>query len=128
MHAQFLASANTGYTATAIGGLGLLVDAPSISGAGTIAFGLISGITINNQGTTKAPASYGVKVEAQSGSTNSYSIYTDAGTVRLMASAADKLGFHGVTPVAQQVLPTGASKTVDEVITFLQTIGLCKQA
>lgn len=41
---------------------------------------------------------------------------------------AEKLAFLGATPVAQQVLPTGAGRTVDDVITFLQTVGLCKQA
>lgn len=128
LHAQASASANGGYTATALGMYGVLVDSFVASGAGTLSFGETVGVAINNQGTTKAPASYGIKVADQSGSTNSYSIYTGAGTVRLMASATDKLGFHGVTPVVQQVLPTGASKTVDEVITFLQTIGLCKQS
>lgn len=39
-----------------------------------------------------------------------------------------KLGFYAATPVTQQVLATGASHTVDDVITFLQTIGLCKQS
>ena len=45
-----------------------------------------------------------------------------------MASDSDKLGFHGATPVVQQVLATGAGATVDDVIGFLQTIGLCKQS
>jgi hypothetical protein len=46
----------------------------------------------------------------------------------LCKNASAKLSFHNVTPVVQQVLATGAGKTVDEVITFLQLIGLCKQA
>jgi hypothetical protein len=39
-----------------------------------------------------------------------------------------KLGFYGVTPVARQVLATGAGRTVDDVITALQNLGLVKQS
>jgi hypothetical protein len=38
------------------------------------------------------------------------------------------IGFLGATPVGRQVLATGASHTVDDVITLLQTLGLCKQS
>lgn len=83
------------------------------------------------------------------GGTN-YAIYTGAGTVRLgdslqLADAANvvlgtttgskigtstsqKLAFWNSAPAAQQVLATGAGKTVDNVITFLQSIGLCRQS
>lgn len=40
----------------------------------------------------------------------------------------DGLGFYNATPVAQQVLATGAGATVDNVISLLQTLGLCKQS
>lgn len=43
-------------------------------------------------------------------------------------ATGQKIGFWGVTAVVQQVLATGAAATVDNVITFLQTIGLCKQS
>ncbi len=128
MHSQFLATANAGYTASAIGAYGLLVDAPGMTGAGTLSFGLIAGIVINNQGTGKAPTSYGLKIENQSGSATGYAIYTDTGTVRLMGADSDKIGFHGVTPVARQLLATGAGATVDDVITALQTVGLLRQS
>lgn len=39
-----------------------------------------------------------------------------------------KLGFYGVTPVARQVLATGAGASVDDVITALQNLGLVKQS
>lgn len=39
-----------------------------------------------------------------------------------------KLSFHNATPIAQQVLATGAGATVDNVITVLQNVGLCKQS
>lgn len=45
-----------------------------------------------------------------------------------MNSGNPTLGFYSATPVAQQILPTGASKTVDDIITVLQTLGLVKQA
>lgn len=37
------------------------------------------------------------------------------------------VGFYGTTPIAQQTLATGASHTVDDVITALQNLGLVKQ-
>ena len=49
-------------------------------------------------------------------------------SIMLMSNAAGKVGFYGVAAVAQQVLATGAGATVDNVISFLQTVGLCKQA
>jgi hypothetical protein len=42
--------------------------------------------------------------------------------------SSTKIGFYGATTQNQQVLATGAGKTVDNVITFLQLIGLCKQS
>lgn len=40
-----------------------------------------------------------------------------------------KLSFYpGVTPVARQLLATGAGATVDDVITFLQNLGLARQS
>jgi hypothetical protein len=51
---------------------------------------------------------------------------TQIGTVG--GAAGQKLGFWGVPAVVQPVLATGASKTVDEVITVLQAIGLCRQS
>lgn len=47
---------------------------------------------------------------------------------KIGTSTSQKLGFWNATPVVQQVLATGASHTVDDVITMLQTLGLCKQS
>ena len=123
-----LFSANTGYTATAIYAYAITIDTFAATGAGTISIGEVVGVNIENQGSSKAPTSHGLRIKAQSGSSASYSLYTEAGTVRLMASAADKIGFHGATPVAQQLLATGAGATVDNVITALQTLGLLRQS
>jgi hypothetical protein len=45
---------------------------------------------------------------------------------KIGVSTAQKIGFWNATPVAQQVLATGS--TTDQVITFLQTLGLCRQS
>lgn len=47
---------------------------------------------------------------------------------KIGTSTSQKLGFWNATPVVQQVLATGAFHVVDDVISFLQTIGLCKQS
>ncbi len=46
-----------------------------------------------------------------------------------IATATDqKLSFWNATPVVQQVLATGAGHSADDIISFLQTLGLCKQS
>jgi len=45
---------------------------------------------------------------------------------KIGTSTAQKIGFWNATPVAQQVLATGS--TTDQVITLLQTLGLCRQS
>lgn len=52
---------------------------------------------------------------------------TTTGT-KIGTATGQKLGFWNATPVAQQVLATGAGATADNIITMLQTIGLCKQS
>lgn len=39
-----------------------------------------------------------------------------------------RIGFYGVTPTARQLLATGAGRTVDDVISALQTLGLFRQS
>jgi hypothetical protein len=41
--------------------------------------------------------------------------------------AGQKQARWGATPVVQPLLATGAAHTVDQVITVLQTLGLCRQ-
>ena len=43
-------------------------------------------------------------------------------------ASGDKLAFWGSTPIVQPVLATGAGKTVDNVITVLQSLGLVRQS
>ena len=47
---------------------------------------------------------------------------------KIGTATGQKLGFWNATPVVQPVFATGAAHTVDELITLLQTLGLCKQA
>ena len=47
---------------------------------------------------------------------------------KIATSALQKVGFWNATPVVQQTLSTGAGATVDDVISLLQTLGLCKQS
>jgi len=42
--------------------------------------------------------------------------------------SSDDLAFYGVSPVSRQLLPTGAGKTVDNVISALQALGLVRQS
>lgn len=55
------------------------------------------------------------------------SILDGAGHTVIAVAATSTLGFYGVTPVARPVLATGTGKTVDNVITALQTLGLVSQ-
>jgi hypothetical protein len=45
----------------------------------------------------------------------------------LIAPSAGAIGFYGTTPIVRPVLATGAGRTVDQVITVLQNLGLVKQ-
>jgi len=48
--------------------------------------------------------------------------------IKFGTATGQKIGFWNATPVAQQVLATGAGATSDNIITLLQTLGLCKQS
>ena len=50
-----------------------------------------------------------------------------AGQSEIRANSA-AMGFHGVAPVARQLLATGAGHTVDDVIAALQALGLVRQS
>lgn len=49
------------------------------------------------------------------------------GNVQICDSSTQTLSIWGSTPTTQPTLSTGAGHTVDDVITLLQTLGLCKQ-
>ncbi len=54
-------------------------------------------------------------------------VNTTTGT-KIGTATGQKIGVWNATPVVQQVLATGAGATVDNVISLLQTLGLCKQS
>lgn len=81
--------------------------------------GKASGATFNRM--------YGIYIEdVNFCAIDNYSIYTKAGDVRLMASSADKLGFHGATPVAQQTVTgsRGGNAALASLLTKLAALGL----
>jgi hypothetical protein len=51
---------------------------------------------------------------------------TKIGTVG--GSSGQKIGFFNATPIVQPLLATGGGATVDNVITVLQNLGLCRQS
>jgi hypothetical protein len=128
----------------------------TFSGAGaktaTTIYGEKIAMTISGCALTSTTA-YGLYIGDISLSTTNYAIYTGAGSVRFgdsvtLADGKDiitgtttgmkiwsvggasgqKGAFWGATPIVQPVLATGASKTVDDVITYLQTLGLARQS
>ena len=106
---------------------GVAISTGSIT-SGSIGTAYGNAISQGTIGTGFVTDQYGLYIGSMTRAANNWSIYTNAGDVRLMSSAADKLGFHGVAPIAQQLLATGAGATVDNVISMLQTVGLCRQA
>lgn len=58
---------------------------------------------------------------------NGASIQAGTGSgAKIGTATGQKLGFWNATPVVQQVLATGS--TADQIITMLQTLGLCRQS
>lgn len=49
-------------------------------------------------------------------------------STQIGTASAHKVGFHGVAPIAQQTLATGAGASADDIITALQNLGLVKQS
>ena len=74
-------------------------------------------------GVNATPAAAGITLAEA----NDIIVGTSTGT-EIGTATAQKLGFWGTTPVVQQVLATGGGATIDNVISLLQTLGLCKQA
>lgn len=68
-------------------------------------------------------------VSALQGETLAYiGAYVSAAGQSEIRSNSAAMGFHGVTPVARQLLATGTGKTVDNVISALQALGLVRQS
>lgn len=76
-------TANSLYTAKVNSLVGLAIDAPIITGAGTIVITTAYGLSIANMGNSKTTTAYGVNIASQSGAGTNYAIYTNTGTVSL---------------------------------------------
>ena len=98
-------------------GTGIGVNAPNAFGGNLIdaQVNAVRKFTVNSSGVVTLADAANIVL----GSTTGTKIGTATG---------QKLGFWNATPVVQQVLATGAGATADNIITFLQTLGLCKQS
>jgi hypothetical protein len=101
-------------------------------GSGTYHQGgeLVFGTTPN--GTSTAVAWVPLRNDGTFDLTDAVNIKAGTTTGTMIATvggaAGQKLAFWGATPVVQPILATGASRTVDNVITVLQTLGLVRQS
>lgn len=82
----------------------------------------LGGAVFNEQGDPSAD------FRVESDSYDALFIDSSNDSIAVMNNAGGKVTFYGGTPVVQQVLATGAGATVDNVISFLQTINLVKQS
>lgn len=105
---------------------------PGIStGSATPAVIAFQGTTVGSSGTTTQAVSTVMQITDATTITMSdaVNVVLNATTgTKIGTATGQKLGFWGATPVVQQVLATGAGATVDNVISLLQTLGLCKQS
>lgn len=106
---------------------GIDINEPLLQGAGTETVTTNFGMRILNQGATGITTAYGLFIYDQADATNNWAIYTMSGKHQF-GDADATIGFYGVTPIAQAVLATGGSASVDDVITALQNLGLVKQS
>lgn len=97
---------------------------------GTTSLETASGISLWKSGVNTILSANGSGYLASFTMASGGNIVLDAATsgTKIGTATTQKLGFWNATPVVQQVLATGGGATVDNVITFLQTVGLCKQS
>lgn len=61
--------------------------------------------------------------------TGNYILHNPTGTLEVVISQSNgKIGFYGVAAISRAVLATGTGKTVDNIISALQNLGLVKQS
>ena len=91
----------------------LIFQTPTVLGSGTTAQSLATRVTIDSSGLTLA---------------DTMDVLISATTGSKIGQSGSKIGVYGVTPIVRAVLATGASHTVDDVITALQNFGIVKQS
>jgi hypothetical protein len=84
-------------------------------------------IQLNSEDWSKKHVDDGIQDQDISMSAHDIVLDTTTGT-KIGTGATQKLGFYGATPIVKAVLATGASHTVDDIITALQNLGLVRQA
>lgn len=94
-----------------------IVQTPTVRASGTTAQTQATRLTIDSRGLVIADA-HNVLLGTTTG--------TQWGTVG--GASGQKQAWWGATPVVQPVLATGAGATADNIITFLQTLGFCRQS
>lgn len=137
---KLLNLASTSTDAQGMTGLNIAISGTLTNAAQTTYGEQISVTTTNGTSGTNVA----LKITASGALTANYALQVAAGDLDLSGNSnlvfgtstgtkigtanTQKIGFWNATPVVQQVLATGAGATVDNVITMLQTIGLCKQS
>lgn len=126
-------------TATAAAEIGLATIAPAAAGVPVTGFRVRAAASAVN-GAEMLPGAIGVAVRfypygetnasirAAGKGTGSFAITNPANSTIYVEVNSTGLGFFGVTPIARPLLATGASATVDNVITVLQNLGLVRQS
>lgn len=95
--------------------------------AGVVGVELITGATgVYAQVAPYGETNAGMRLRGKG--TGSVQLTAPNGSTVLVEANATGIGFYGVTPVARQLFATGASHTVDELITVLQNLGLLRQS
>ncbi len=106
--------------------------AVSLNGDTTLASGknlALSGNITQTGATTLSTGTGAISVNGTITMADAKDIVLNATTgTKIGTGTTQKLAFWNSAPVAQQVLATGAGKTADNIITLLQTLGLCKQS
>lgn len=148
--ATFAGTANTSgiYTAlslaitnTASGAGSLLLDLLAGAGGVTSMFSVgVTGIVnvrkylqfqtgevTGTSGSVFKNPTYGLTLYGVTGSMYDAALLDNGGNPIVAVAGTSKLAFFGVTAVTRPVLATGTGKTVDNVITALQTLGLVSQ-
>lgn len=94
----------------------------------------VNGLMVLPSATTAAVRMYpygsdtNISVRVQGKGTGSWALTNPANSTVYVEGNSTGLGFFGVTPIARPLLATGASATVDNVITVLQNLGLVRQS
>lgn len=95
----------------------ILFQTAAAGGSGTTVRSLVTRMTLSSGALTFAEG-----IDLVAGTTTGSQIGQTGG------AAGEKWAFFGATPIVQPVLATGGGATVDNVITMLQNLGLCRQA